>query len=255
VDGEPHFVAADVAGALDLGNPRSSLALLDDDEKGVHTMDTPGGPQPMAIVNEPGLYSLIFRSRKPEAKAFKRWVTHDVIPQIRKTGSYSVPLLDQDPLAVIAQTHRQLGEAIAIAHAERERADRMEFHALTLEPAAKAWDELMEAHGDYDVAQAAQILNRDAAIRTGRDRLFDYMESIHWIYRGGAKRSWRAYQSQVDLGRLRLAPKEYDHPRTGERTLGEPQIRVTVKGLFELHKRLGGISQLDALMSEEVSAS
>lgn len=72
-NGDPWFVAKDVCECLELGNPRSSLALLDEDEKGVHSVDTPGGKQEMTIVSEPGLYSLILRSRKPEAKAFKRW--------------------------------------------------------------------------------------------------------------------------------------------------------------------------------------
>lgn len=89
--GEPWFVAKDVCDCLELGNPRTSVALLDDDEKGVHTMDTPGGKQEMSIISEAGLYSLILRSRKPEAKAFKRWVTHDILPSIRKTGGYSAP--------------------------------------------------------------------------------------------------------------------------------------------------------------------
>ena len=88
VDGEPWFVARDVCECLELGNPRTSIALLDEDEKGVHTMDTPGGAQEMSIVSEAGLYSLILRSRKPEAKAFKRWITHEVLPSIRRTGGY-----------------------------------------------------------------------------------------------------------------------------------------------------------------------
>lgn len=91
INGDPWWVAADVAAALELGNPRSSLARLDDDEKGVHTMDTPGGPQQMVTVNEPGLYSLILRSRKPEAKSFKRWITHKVLPALRTTGTYGAP--------------------------------------------------------------------------------------------------------------------------------------------------------------------
>lgn len=90
-NGDPWFVAKDACECLELGNPRSSLALLDEDEKGVHSVDTPGGKQEMTIVSEPGLYSLILRSRKPEAKAFKRWVTHDVIPSIRKRGLYATP--------------------------------------------------------------------------------------------------------------------------------------------------------------------
>ncbi len=95
-DGNAWFVASDVCRALDLSNPRSSLALLDDDEKGVHTVDTLGGKQAMATVNEPGLYSLILRSRKPEAKKFKRWITHEVIPSIRKTGQYTNPQAEQN---------------------------------------------------------------------------------------------------------------------------------------------------------------
>lgn len=91
LDGEPWFVAADACGVLDLTNSRMVLDRLDDDEKGVSSIDTLGGPQEMAIVNEPGLYSLILGSRKPEAKAFKRWVTHEVLPAIRKTGAYVAP--------------------------------------------------------------------------------------------------------------------------------------------------------------------
>lgn len=89
--GEPWFVAADVCAALTIGNSRMALDRLDDDEKGVSSIDTHGGKQDMAVVNESGLYALILGSRKPEAKRFKRWVTHDVLPSIRKTGAYSVP--------------------------------------------------------------------------------------------------------------------------------------------------------------------
>ena len=82
--GEPWFVASDVAKILGFGNMHSSLAALDEDEKGLHSMETPSGNQEMTIISEAGLYSLILRSRKPEAKAFKRWVTHEVLPSIRK---------------------------------------------------------------------------------------------------------------------------------------------------------------------------
>ena len=83
IDSQPWFVAKDVCGILGLANMRSSLAALDEDEKGVHTMDTLGGNQEMTVISEPGLYSLILRSRKPEAKTFKRWVTHEVLPSMR----------------------------------------------------------------------------------------------------------------------------------------------------------------------------
>lgn len=87
-NGEPWFVAADVCKALELSNGRQAVARLDDDEKGVISTDTLGGKQEMTIINEPGLYTLILSSRKPEAKQFKRWVTHEVLPSIRRGGYY-----------------------------------------------------------------------------------------------------------------------------------------------------------------------
>ena len=88
-DGQPWFVAADVCQALELD--KTATRRLDDDEKGLHSTQTPGGKQNLLIVNEPGLYSLVLGSRKPEAKSFKRWITHEVIPAIRKTGAYAIP--------------------------------------------------------------------------------------------------------------------------------------------------------------------
>lgn len=87
-DGEPWFVAKDVCDALGLTDPSKTLERLDPDEKGTNTIRTPGGAQKMAAINEAGVYRLIFTSRKPEAEAFKRWLAHDVLPEIRKTGSY-----------------------------------------------------------------------------------------------------------------------------------------------------------------------
>jgi prophage antirepressor-like protein len=88
----PWFVAKDVCEALEISNNRDALSNLDEDEKGVVITDTPGGPQEVLCVNEPGLYRLIARSRKPEAKTFQRWVYHEVLPAIRKTGRYSLSL-------------------------------------------------------------------------------------------------------------------------------------------------------------------
>lgn len=88
-DGEPWFTAKDVCEVLGLENPSKALEKLDQDEKGITNMDTPGGSQQMLTVNESGVYSLAFTSRKPEAKRFRKWVTNEVLPQIRKTGRYS----------------------------------------------------------------------------------------------------------------------------------------------------------------------
>lgn len=90
LNGEPWFVAKDVCDVLEIVNSRDAVARLDDDEKGVVSTDTHGGDQILQVINEPGLYTLVLGSRKPEAKAFKRWITHEVIPEIRKTGTYSL---------------------------------------------------------------------------------------------------------------------------------------------------------------------
>jgi hypothetical protein len=88
-NGEPMFVASDLLSTLNLD--RKAMERLDDDEKGVSSIHTPGGQQDMTVVNESGLFNLVLGSRKSEAKRFKRWVTHDVLPSIRKTGAYAVP--------------------------------------------------------------------------------------------------------------------------------------------------------------------
>ena len=88
-DGEPWFVANDVTSALDID--RTQTRRLDGDERGVYSIHTPSGDQEMTVINESGLYSLVLGCRKPEAKQFKKWVTTEVLPAIRKTGGYSVP--------------------------------------------------------------------------------------------------------------------------------------------------------------------
>lgn len=91
INGEPWFVAADVANALDYRMASDMTRFLDDDERGTQIVRTPSGDQEMTVINESGLYSAILKSRKPEAKKFKKWVTSEVLPSIRKTGSYTVP--------------------------------------------------------------------------------------------------------------------------------------------------------------------
>src|SRR5271165_6948820 len=100
-DGEAWFVAKDVCEILGIANPRDAIADFDDDEKGVVTTDTLGGPQNLSAINESGLYNLIFTSRKPEAKRFRKWVTSEVLPAIGRTGRYSgYSKDDPDPVLV-----------------------------------------------------------------------------------------------------------------------------------------------------------
>lgn len=89
VDGEPWFVAKEIAEVLGYSEASAMTRSLDDDEKGLQDLQTPGGRQKVAIISESGLYSAILRSERSEAKRFKRWVTHEVLPAIRKTGAFT----------------------------------------------------------------------------------------------------------------------------------------------------------------------
>lgn len=244
IDGEPWFVARDVLDVLGLSNPSEAMRGLDDDEfSTAEVVDSAGRRQPNAyIVSEPGLYSLVIRSRKPQAKAFKRWVTHEVLPTIRQTGRYEVQL--GDPLAELERQTQMTVKAIEVARQERAGREAAEQQVRELEPAAQAWETLASADGDFAVADAAKILSRDPAIKLGRARLFTLLREWGWAFRQGVDGKHRAKQYAVDHAWLSEIPQSHYHPRTGELVLDPPQVRVTVKGLQALHKKLGGVAQL-----------
>lgn len=154
-NGEPTFVAKDICAILDLGNPRSSIALLDDDEKGVHSVDTPGGKQQMTTVTEPGFYKLVMRSRKPEAKAFQRWVTHEVLPALRRDGGYMVARADETPEELMARALKAADATLARVRDENARLTRRN---QVLEPKAAFFDSVMESDGLISVRAAAKVL-------------------------------------------------------------------------------------------------
>ena len=113
-NGEPWFVARDVCDILKHTNSRVAVDRLDDDEKGVSKVYTPGGLQEMTVVSESGLYALVLTSNLPEAKRFKRWVTHEVLPRIRKTGAYiAQPQSIEDLIIMQAQSMKQLKAEVA----------------------------------------------------------------------------------------------------------------------------------------------
>ena len=127
-DGEPWFVAKDVCDILEINNQGQAVSRLGNDEKDIILNDTPSGTQQMIHVNEPGLYSLILKSRKKTAKAFQRWITHDVLPSIRRTGMYQTPKSSPDTVAL--QVARQLLIAV---EANTERIGTAETRIDTLE--------------------------------------------------------------------------------------------------------------------------
>ena len=154
IDGEPWFVAADVCKALELGNPSMTVERLDADEKGISSIDTLGGKQRMAIINEPGLYSVILCSRKPEAKAFKRWITHEVIPAIRKYGGYMTKsLLEQvleNPNLIYEFARRML--------AEQQKNERLKRELYRAKPKADYYDAFIHPESCTNIRATAKEL-------------------------------------------------------------------------------------------------
>lgn len=113
IDGEAWFVGKDVAEALGYVNPQKAIRthVLEED-KGVNEMDTPSGKQTLIIINESGLYALIFGSKLESAKKFKKWVTSEVLPAIRKNGSYTMPISTNDKIMLLAQGHMELQQEV-----------------------------------------------------------------------------------------------------------------------------------------------
>lgn len=167
IGGEPWFVARDVCSALGLGNPRSSVALLDDDEKGVHTVDTLGGDQEVGVITEAGLYALILRSRRPEAKAFKRWITHDVIPSIRRTGRYESTSRPHELTRL---------EVLEMAIESERRALALAARNAELEPKAEAFDVFQSSDGYFSFEQVAKMLLEQTGL--GRNLLIKRLREV-----------------------------------------------------------------------------
>ena len=240
VDGHPWWVAADVARVLEIGRTHDAVRRLDPYETRTDTIRTSAGPRQATFINESGLYALILTSRKPEAERFKRWVTSEVLPSLRQTGSYTlgVPKTYAEALRAAAD----MADAKVRAEAERDFA---QSQVLVLTPKAESWSTLAEAVGDYSVADAAKILSRDASIGIGQNRLFAKMVELEMIRRtfDGRRRSYAPYQDHVDAGRLVVRACSYAHTKTGER-VATSQLRVTVKGLEYLRKKLYEVSSM-----------
>ncbi|RSZ61515.1 BRO-like protein [Corynebacterium hylobatis] len=248
-DGEPRWVATDVARILGYASAKDMTRNLDEDEKGGHNLPTLGGAQIMTVITESGLYAAILRSRKVEAKEFKRWVTREVLPSIRRHGAYMTPttveqiLTDPDTLIKLATDLK----------ASRERAAAAENRARVLEAPAKSWEHLAAPGGDFSVSAAAKVLSRDPEISLGRDRLFKHMATIGWIFRTkGHRPHWEASQQKaIDTGRLtHKLSAPFFNERTEEWEQPNPTIRITPKGLHQLHRSLGGSDQTTLFQQE-----
>ncbi|MGO3089546.1 MAG: BRO family protein [Galactobacter sp.] len=225
VEEEPWFVASDVAKILGYRSAPDMTRRLDDEDQGYAKVRTPGGDQQMTVINESGLYDAVFRSNAEGAKPFRRWVTSEVLPSIRKTGSY-------------AATPQTYADALRELASSVEAKELAQARAKELEPKAHQWDVFLSADGDVSVADAAKELCRAGIPDLGRDRLFRFMGQEKWTFKDH-NGDWKPYQAQVDAGRLRSRANhpQPDLKRGGYRAV-PPTIRVTAKGVDALYRLL-----------------
>jgi len=224
-DNEPWFVAADVCRALEIANLRDAMLQLDDDEKGTSLINTPGGYQEMIIINETGLYSLVLDSRKPEAKAFKRWITHEVIPAICKYGIYAMPQIVEEMLA----DPDAMIQVLQALKAEYERNEMLAEKVEEDKPYVDFAYSIATTSDSIHVGDFAELVC-DSGINIGRNRLFDWLRNNGYLMEDD-----KPYQRHV-YGGLFSVKEHTAHTVCGDRNYSTTLI--TGKGQLVLMEAL-----------------
>ena len=202
-DGELLFVARDVTDAL--GLDRTATRRLDEDEKGVHSTHTPGGNQQVLLVTEPGFYKLVLQSRKPEAKAFQRWVTHEVLPALRRDGGYMVAR-DETPEQTMA---RAVLLAQATIDRQKSRIAGLEAENEEMRPKALFADAVAASDGTCLIGEFAKML-RQNGVDIGQNRLFAMLREDGYLGKVGQNRNVPTQRS-MELGLFRIKETAITH--------------------------------------------
>lgn len=214
IDNEPWFVGKDVAQALGYSNTRDALNKhVDTEDKGVAKCDTPGGSQEMTVINESGVYALVFGSKLDSAKRFKHWVTSEVIPSIRKTGGYQLP-----------QTYAEALRALADQAEENER---LLTDNKRMKPKEEFFDAVTDSKDAIDMKDTANALH----MGIGRNKLFQFLRDQKILTQNN-----RPYQQYIDCGYFRVIEQKYD------RGYGETGVNIKTvvyqKGVDFIRKKL-----------------
>lgn len=222
-DGEPWFVLKDVCEILGLGSPHKVFDRLDDDERGRNQIPTLGGKQEMACINESGLYNVILRSDKPEAKPFRKWVTAEVLPTIRKTGGYVndedafiqtyLPNADEatrDMFRNTLKTVRQLNAKI-----EQDK------------PKVLFADAVATAKSSILVGELAKLLNQNG-VQIGQNRLFAWLREHGYLIRRAGSDYNMPTQRSMEMGLFEI--KETAIPHADGHVTTNKTPKVTGKG-------------------------
>ena len=209
LEGEPWFVAADVCDVLGLNNPSQALSYLDRDERRLITNEAWRTNGNMAVVSEPGLYSLVLRSRRPEAKGFRRWIAHEVIPALRQCGEYRLPAVSSVAAVTAGQllqfSRRDLLNLALEAEAECEE----------LRPKAAFFDRVADSSDSFSLAETAKMLETEGY---GRNNLIKFLRR-----EGILMASNVAKQRYIDRGYFHIVQSEYLAPD------GTPRVKVVTR--------------------------
>lgn len=235
---EPWFVAADVCNLFGETNRNRAMQALEADEKGYTQIDTPGGRQQMSIVNEAGLYTLLFamqpqkargvsdeyvEQRQEQLKAFKRWITHDVIPSIRKHGAYMTPQKLEEVL-LSPDTLIQLATNLKV---EQEKNKRLMAHIEETKPKVLFAESVECSDTEILIRDLAKLLKQNG-VDTGEKRLYEQLRMDGYLIRSETSDRNRPTQRSMDMGLMRM--KECSITRSDGHTMVKITPTVTGKG-------------------------
>lgn len=222
-NGEPWWVLKDVCDVLELSNSRMVSDRLDEDEKGVSIIDTLGGKQELTVISESGLYNVILLSRKPEARKFKRWVTHEVLPQIRKHGAY----ITTSKLEEIMNDPDSWIKLLTTLKEERLEKERLQLQASEDKPKVIFADAVSVSDGTILIGELAKILKGNG-MDIGQNRLFERLRQNGFLIKRKGTDYNAPTQKAMELGLFRVKETAITHS-DGHVTISKT-TKVTGKG-------------------------
>lgn len=245
--GEPWFVASDLAKILGYRDAANMTRRLDSDEKGTHSVSTPSGVQQMTVITEAGLYVAILGSKVDGAQRFKRWVTHDVLPAIRKTGMYATPdtvdrILDNpDVMIGILQRYKEA----------KEENTRQAAQLEAQKPKVEAYDDFMDSTGLLLVRDTVKLLSKNG-VKVKEKELRQMMVAWGWAYREETTHSWRPTAYGIERGYLALVPpRSHGTHSDGSRLDYQPTMKLTRKGFDRARVKLHGMVSVDTIVGPD----
>ena len=249
VNNQPYFVGNDIALALGYAKPRNAILQHVDNEDALKQgiPDNQGFTQETTLINESGVYSLVFGSKLPTAKAFKRWITSEVLPAIRKTGGY-IATKQGDTSEEIMARALVIAQNTIMRRDERMKLLEKEIDAQSaqisnLTPKAEFADCFLSCKGDITIGELANILNQSCLFSKGRNKLREWLRKNGYLIKRGTRKN-KPTQKSMSLHLMRIASTLCN---TGEKNVFREEVMVTARGQKHF------ITQFRALLSSKES--